>query len=76
MWATTKYVSWRAKSTGTDALKAPLMPPSRNIERKPTAKIIGVENVSLPRHIVKIQLNIFTPVGIAMRNVMRLKNGR
>ena len=25
---------------------------------------------------MKIQLNIFTPVGTAMRNVMRLKNGR
>ena len=33
-------------------------------------------SVSLPRHIVKIQLNNFTPVGTAMRNVMRLKNGR
>ena len=25
---------------------------------------------------MKIQLNIFTPVGTAMRNVIRLKNGR
>ena len=39
------------------------MPPIRNIVRKPTAKSSGVENVSLPRHIVAIQLNIFTPVG-------------
>ena len=76
MWATTQYVSWSAKSTGTDALNAPLMPPIRNIDRKPSANSSGVEKVSWPRHMVKIQLNIFTPVGIAMRNVMRLKNGR
>ena len=44
-----------AKSTGTDALTAPLIPPIRNIDRKPTANSIGVENVSFPRHIVKIQ---------------------
>ena len=52
------------------------MPPMRNIDRKPRANSSGVENVSWPRHIVKIQLNILTPVGIAMRNVMKLKNGR
>src|SRR5947209_5677123 len=28
-----------------------------------------------PRHIVPIQLNILTPVGTAMRNVMNEKNG-
>ena len=53
-----------------------MIPPIRNIDRKPTANSIGVEKVSFPRYIVKIQLNIFTPVGIAIRNVMRLKNGR
>ena len=52
------------------------MPPIRNIVRKPRANSSGVENVSLPRHIVAIQLNIFTPVGTAIRNVMKLKNGR
>ena len=40
------------------------------------AKMSGVENVSWPRNIVKTQLNILTPVGTAIRNVMRLKNGR
>ena len=69
-------MSWSAKSTGTAAENAPLIPPIRNIVRKPSANSSGVENVSLPRHIVKIQLNIFTPVGIAIRNVMKLKNGR
>ena len=65
-----------AKSTGTDALNAPLIPPMRNIVRKPTAKSIADENWIFPPHIVAIQLNIFTPVGTAMRNVMKLKNGR
>ena len=52
------------------------MPPIRNIVRKPSANSSGVENVSWPRHIVEIQLNILTPVGTAIRNVIRLKNGR
>ena len=57
-------------------MNAPLMPPIRNIVRKPRAKSSGVLNISCPRHMVKTQLNIFTPVGTAIRNVMRLKNGR
>ena len=52
------------------------MPPMRNIERKPSAKSIGVFNVICPRQSVAIQLNIFTPVGTAMRNVITEKNGR
>ena len=43
--------------------------------RKPTAQSIGVSNVSLPRHIVPIQLKYFTPVGTAMSIVMSAKNG-
>ena len=69
-------MSWRAKSIGTAALNAPLMPPMRNIVRNPIAKISGVENVSWPRNRVKTQLNILTPVGTAIRNVIRLKKGR
>ncbi len=69
-------MSWSAKSTGTAAEKAPLRPPIRNIVRNPVANSSGVENVSLPRHMVAIQLNILTPVGTAIRNVIRLKNGR
>ncbi len=52
------------------------MPPIRNIDRKPRAKSIGVASVIEPRHRVAIQLNIFTPVGTAIRAVMKLKNGR
>ena len=40
------------------------------------AKMSGVESVSWPRNIVKTQLNIFTPVGTAMKNVISAKNGR
>ena len=36
---------------------------------------IGVSKVRDPRHIVPIQLKNFTPVGTAIRNVMKLKNG-
>ena len=54
----------------------PLMPPIRNIDRKPRAKSIGVAKVIDPRHRVAIQLNIFTPVGTAMSAVMKLKKGR
>jgi hypothetical protein len=53
-----------------------LRPPIRNIVRNPTANSSGVENWSCPRHMVAIQLNILTPVGTAIRNVIRLKNGR
>ena len=52
------------------------MPPIRNIVRNPIAKISGVEKVSWPRNRVNTQLNIFTPVGTAIRKVIRLKNGR
>ena len=52
------------------------MPPIRNIVRNPIAKSSGVATRIWPRHIVKIQLKNFTPVGTAIRNVMRLKKGR
>jgi hypothetical protein len=51
------------------------MPPMRNIETKPSANSIGVVKVSLPRHRVASQLNIFTPVGTPIRAVMKAKNG-
>ena len=53
----------------------PVSPPNRNVTRKPIAHSIGVSNVMLPRHIVPTQLKNFTPVGTAMRNVMKEKNG-
>ena len=74
-WATTKYVSCTAKSIGGEASRMPVTPPKRNTIKKPTAYNIGVSNVIEPRHIVPIQLKNFTPVGTAIRYVMRLKKG-
>ncbi len=53
----------------------PVRPPKTNDTRKPSEKIIGVSNVTEPRHIVPIQLKIFTPVGTAISMVIRAKNG-
>ena len=39
------------------------------------AKSMGVSKVTDPRHIVPIQLKIFTPVGTAISIVIRAKNG-
>ena len=52
------------------------MPPIRNMLRKPSEKSIGVVRLIWPRHIVAIQLNIFTPVGTAIRKVITEKKGR
>jgi hypothetical protein len=54
----------------------PLMPPMRNMLMKPSANSIAVLSVILPRYRVPSQLNILIPVGMAMRAVMKLKNGR
>ena len=49
----------------------PAEPPIRNIDTKPSANSIGVVSMSLPRHSVASQLNIFTPVGTAISAVMK-----
>ena len=64
-----------AKSTGGEARKIPVTPPNKKTTRKPIANSIGVSKVSLPRHIVPIQLKNLMPVGTAMRYDIRLKNG-
>ncbi len=53
----------------------PVRPPNRNVTRKPRAHSIGVSKLSDPFHMVPIQLKNFTPVGTAIRNVMKEKNG-
>ena len=53
----------------------PVRPPKVKVIRKPIAQIIGVSNVTDPRHIVPTQLKIFTPVGTAINIVIRAKNG-
>jgi hypothetical protein len=40
------------------------------------AQSMGVRMAMLPPHIVPIQLKNFTPVGTAIRNVVKAKNGR
>ena len=53
----------------------PVRPPKRNVTRKPIAHSMGVSKVSEPRQSVPIQLKNFTPVGTAIRKVMKEKNG-
>src|SRR5665647_3988227 len=45
----------------------PVSPPNRKVTRKPIAQSMGPSNVSLPRHMVPIQLKNFTPVGTMWR---------
>ena len=52
----------------------PEMPPIVNVATMPTAYSIAVLKRILPPHIVASQLNIFTPVGIAMIIVEIVKN--
>ncbi len=63
------------KSIAGLAIMMPVMPPNRNVVRKPSAQMSGVWKVSDPPHIVPIQLKNFTPVGTAMSIVMIAKNG-
>ena len=48
----------------------PEMPPIVNSATRPIANFIAVVKRIEPPHIVKIQLKIFTPVGIAMSIVV------
>ncbi len=66
-------VTW--KSSGGDARITPVRQPNVKVIRNPIAQSIGVSNVMDPRHIVPIQLKIFTPVGTAMSIVISEKNG-
>ncbi len=63
------------KSSGGEARITPVRPPKAKVIRKPTDQSIGVSKDNDPFHIVPIQLKNFTPVGTAMRNVMKEKNG-
>src|SRR4051794_30050326 len=70
MWATMKYVSCWIRSAGGEACMIPVTPPMMNMAMKPTAYNIGVLKLTEPRHMVPIQLKIFTPVGTAMSIVV------
>src|ERR671935_420511 len=66
MCATTKYVSDVWMSIGTAARKIPDRPPITNIETKPSANSIGVQNLMRPSHKVANQENTLMPVGTAI----------
>ena len=53
-------------SNGIIASITPLIPPSVNMVRKPSANSIGVSRWSTPRHSVASHEKILIPVGIAM----------
>ena len=61
-------------SIGAIAKIKPVKPPIVNTKMKPTANNIGVSKVIEPFHIVAIQLNTFTPVGIEINIVAYMKN--
>ena len=54
----------------------PVIPPKRNVTKKPITKSIGDSKVTCPRHIVPIQLKNLTPVGTPIKNVINEKKGR
>src|SRR6266536_3394672 len=72
MWATTKYVSDVAMSTGITARKMPERPPITNVARKPQANSMGVVRWITPRHIVASHENILIPVGTAIAMVVNI----
>src|SRR5690606_10437952 len=74
-WAISEYESVTWKSMGGDASMMPVSPPKRKVTMKPMENSIGDSKVSWPPHMVPIQLKNFTPVGTAMRKVMKEKNG-
>ena len=65
-----KYVWLTWMSNGIMASITPLIPPSVNIVRKPSANSIGVSRCSTPRHSVASQEKILIPVGTAMMAVV------
>ena len=52
----------------------PEKPPKVNKQTKAIENNIGVSKVMEPRHMVAIQLNTLTPVGIAISIVAYIKN--
>ena len=54
----------------------PVIPPKRNVIRKPMTKSIGDSKETWPRHIVPIQLKNLTPVGTPIKKVIKEKKGR
>src|SRR2546421_9959707 len=59
---------------GAPAIKTPDSPPITNIATNATALSIGTVTFRLPRHIVPIQLNVFTAEGTAITSVDTMKD--
>ena len=47
----------------------PAIPPMTNVTMNPSVQCIGVVNLTRPRYMVKSQLKVFTPVGMAINMV-------
>ena len=75
-WATTKYVSWVAKSMGGEANITPVTPPTKKTNKNPIANSMAVVNSICPCHMVPIQLKNLIPVGTAMSRLSNEKNGK
>src|SRR6218665_912507 len=67
-------MSCNSTSSGAMARNRPVNPPIVNTKMKPTANSIGASKVIEPRHMVAIQLKIFTAVGTAISMVAYMKN--
>src|SRR5271169_4119091 len=55
--------------------RGPVRPPNKKVIRKPIENSIGVSKVNWPFHMVPIQLKNLIPVGMAIKYVMKEKNG-
>ncbi len=69
-WAIRNKLLWIWKSAAGIDMRTPAIPPNVKMTINPKNQYIGVANWILPRNIVKSQLKILTPVGIAMIIVM------
>jgi len=63
-------------STGIAASNTPVTPPMMKFATNPTQKHIGAVRRSEPPHIVVIQLNVFTALGIAIAIEIAMKLAR
>ena len=68
-WPTTKYVSWKYRSSAGWPRKMPLMPPVTNRLTKPSENIMAVSKWILPPQSVPIQLKVLMAEGTPMHMV-------
>src|SRR3989304_8104699 len=68
-WATTKYVSWRYRSSEDCPRNGPLRPPDTNNETNPMAYSMGVLKRICPPHKVPSQLKVLMAEGRPIERV-------